>query len=56
MAYLRQKYDGRLAYDPKYPEMNYNNFLICNWSEFCKDAEEVILLNASELRGKLVHL
>ena len=44
IAYVSQKYNSRLVYDPSYSEIDHSIFR-CNWSEFYWEAEEVIPVN-----------
>ena len=46
MAHVDQRFDFRLVYDPLYPEVDPNVFEICDWSEFYRDADEALPINA----------
>ena len=48
MTHVGQKYNSRLVYDPLYPEIGYNSFKECDWSEFDRDAKEAMPMNAVE--------
>ena len=39
MAYVGQKYNSRLVYDPLYLEIDHSVFKECDWSEFYRDAK-----------------
>ena len=41
-------------YDPLYPEIDHSVFKKCNWSEFYRDAKEVIPMNVPGPLGKEV--
>ena len=56
MAYMGQKYNSRVEYDPKYPDIYHRAFKKCNWTKFCQDAKEAIFFNAPEPRGKEVDI
>ena len=51
MAYVGQRHNSRLLYDPKYPEINYSVFMKCDCSEFYWNAEEAIHMTAPAPRG-----
>ena len=53
---LGQKYNSRLASDPKYLKIDGILFNDCNWREFYGDMEEAIPLNSPMARGKEVDL
>ena len=55
-AFLRQKYNSRLAFDPTYPTIDMNDFKDCDWKEFYGDVKEAIPSNAPKPRGKEVDL
>ena len=56
-AFLKKHPDmGRIAFDPKTPEVNESVFNSnANWKEFCRDVEEEIDPKAPELRGNLAN-
>ena len=51
IAHVCQKYNSRLVYDPSYPEIDCSVFKECDWSEFYRDAKEVLLVNAPKPHG-----
>eukprot|EP00804_Cyclotella_cryptica_P015125 CCRYP_000688-RA/>CCRYP_000688-RA protein AED:0.22 eAED:0.24 QI:0/0/0/0.8/1/1/5/0/1053 len=55
-AYLKQKYNSRLAFDPTYPSIDMSDFKECDWKQFYGDVKEAIPPNAPEPRGKDVDL
>ena len=55
-AYLKQKYNSRLAFDPTYPCIDMSDFKECDWKQFYGDVTEAIPPNAPEPRGKDVDL
>ena len=55
-AYLKQKYNSRLAFDPTYPSIDMSDFKECDWKPFYGDVKEAIPPNAPEPRGKDVDL
>ena len=55
-GYLKSKYNSRLAFDPTYPEIDMNDFKVCDWREFYGDVKEAIPPNMPEARGKEVDL
>ena len=52
MAHDGQRYNSRLVYDSPYSEIDHSVFKKCYWSEFYRDAEEAIPVNAPEPQGK----
>ena len=52
MVHVSQRYNSRLVHDPSYPEMDHSVFKKCDWSEFCRDAKQAILVNAPESQGE----
>ena len=54
MTHFAQRYNSRLVYGPSYPEIDHIVFKKCDWSEFYRDAKEVIPTNAPEPSGKEV--
>eukprot|EP00804_Cyclotella_cryptica_P014689 CCRYP_012691-RE/>CCRYP_012691-RE protein AED:0.35 eAED:0.35 QI:0/-1/0/1/-1/1/1/0/231 len=55
-AYLKQKYNSRLAFDPTYPSIDMSDFRECDWKQFYGDVTEAIPPDAPEPRGKDVDL
>ena len=55
-AYLKQKYNSRLAFDPTYPSIDMSDFKVCDWKQFYGDVAEAMPPNAPEPRGKDVDL
>ena len=55
-AFLRQRYNSRMAFDPTYPIININDFKKCKWKDFYRDLKEATPPNAPEERGKEVDL
>eukprot|EP00804_Cyclotella_cryptica_P002919 CCRYP_013283-RA/>CCRYP_013283-RA protein AED:0.32 eAED:0.32 QI:0/-1/0/1/-1/1/1/0/188 len=55
-AYLKQKYNSRLAFYPTYPSIDMSDFKECDWKQFYGDVKEAIPPNAPEPRGKDVDL
>lgn len=56
MAYLRQKHNSRLIFDPSYPDIDMTNFKECDWREFYGEVAEAIPTDAPEPLGKDVDL
>ncbi|KAL7525190.1 hypothetical protein ACHAXR_001901 [Thalassiosira sp. AJA248-18] len=54
MAYLRQKHNSRLIFDPAYPYTNTSNFPEHEWKDFYGDVNEAIPTNAPKPLGKEV--
>ena len=48
MVHVGQRYISRLVDDPSYLEIDHSVFKECEWSEFYRDAKEVIPVNAPE--------
>ena len=48
MAHVDQRCNSRLMYNPSYPEIYHSVFKECDWSEFYRDAKEVVPLNTPE--------
>ena len=42
MAYLKQKHNSRLIFDPTYPDIDMSSFPTYGWTEFCWDVQEAI--------------
>ena len=55
-AYLKNKHNSRLVFDPTYPEIDMSIFKECDWKHFYGDIKEAIPLNAPKPRGKEVDL
>ncbi len=57
MSYLKHKHNSRLAFDPHYPDIAYENFKDeQDWTEFYGDVEEALPPNAPAALGKDVQL
>ena len=56
MAYLKQKHNTRLVFDPTYPTINMNDFPTYDWTEFYGDVKEAIPADMPEPLGKDVDL
>ena len=55
-AYLKKKYNLRLALDPTYPAINMGDLKEHNWKQFYGEVKEAAPLNAPEPRGKEVDI
>ena len=55
-AFLRQRYNSRMAFDPTYPIINMNDFKKCKWKDFYWDLKEATPPNSPEERGKEVDI
>jgi hypothetical protein len=56
-AYLKQKHNARMIYDPTYPKIDYTKFRANEeWEKFYGDVKEAIPSNATQPRGKPVVL
>ena len=55
-AFLRQKYNSRMAFDPTYPVIDMKDFKECKWKYFYGDLMESIPLNFPEEMVKEVYL
>jgi hypothetical protein len=55
-AYLKQRYNSKLAFDPTYPSIDMNDFKECDWKQFYGDVTEAIPPNAPGPTGKDVDL
>ena len=42
MAYLKQKHNSRLIFDPAYPDTDMSSFPTYDWTEFYWDVQEAI--------------
>ena len=56
MAYLKQKHNTRLVFDPTIPDINLNNFPKYDWTEFYGDVKEALPPDMPEPLGKEVDL
>ena len=56
MAYLRQHHNSRMIFDPTYPDIDYDAFPECEWTEFYGNVREAIPPNALAPRGRPVQL
>lgn len=55
-AYLRNKHNSRMVFDPTYPTIDEGQFQRCDWKEFYGDVKEAIPPNMPEPLGKEVDL
>ena len=55
-AYLKQKHNSHLIFDPATPEIDESTFIRQDWTKFYGDIREPILPNAPEPLGNLVIL
>ena len=55
-AYLKNKHNSRLVFDPSYPNINMSTFKECDWKNFYGNVKEAIPLNVPPARGKPVDL
>ena len=51
-AYLKNKHNSRIAFDPTYPEINYGDFHQREWSNMYGNVKEEVPENAPEPLGK----
>ena len=56
MAHVKNNHNARMIFDPMYPEINYEDFKDCDWTDFYGDVKEPLPLNAPKPLGKLVVL
>ena len=56
MAYLKQKHNSRLVFDPTYPKIDESIFTDYDWKYFYGDAKEAIPPNSPAPCGKGVDL
>ena len=56
MAYLKNKHNTRLIFEPTYPDIDYKDFPKYNWTEFYGDVAEAIPADMPTLLGKEVDL
>ena len=52
VAFIRQKCNYRIAFDPTYSATNMSDFKDCKWKEFYGKLKEAITPNSPEERGK----
>jgi hypothetical protein len=52
MAYLKQKHNSRLIFDPTYPDIDTSSFPTYDWTEFYGDVKEAIPHDMPEPLGK----
>jgi len=52
MAYLKQKHNSRLIFDPTYPNIDMSSFPTYDWTEFYWDVQEAIPHDMPEPLGK----
>ena len=52
-GYLSNNHNATMAFDPTYPDVDYEAFKDCDWKEFCGDVKEAIPPNAPPARGKV---
>ena len=50
-AYLKNKHNSRIAFDPTYPDINYKNFEMKDWTNVYGDVKEEVPENAPEPVG-----
>ena len=55
-AYLKNKHNSRMVFDPTYYAIDLGKFKECDWKQFYGDVREPIPPNAPEPRGKEVEL
>ena len=55
-AYLKNKHNTRMVFDPTYPPIDEGDFVACDWKEFYGDVKESIPPNAPHPLGKEVDL
>ena len=55
-AFLRQKYNSRMAFDPTYLAIDMSDFKDCGWKDYYGKFKEAIPPNYPEERGKEVDL
>ena len=53
-AYIKNKHNSRMIFDPTYPNIDSSVFKECDWREFYGDVKEAIPPNAPPPRGKEV--
>ena len=55
-AYLKNKHNSRMVFDPTYPEINMSVFKKCDWKHFYGEIKEAVPLNTLKPCGKQVDL
>jgi hypothetical protein len=55
-AYLSNKHNSRMVFDPTYADIDMKSFKDCDWREFYGDAKEPLPPNMPEPRGKEVEI
>ena len=55
-AYLKNKHNSRMVFDPTYPEIDMSVFKKCDWKHFYGEVKEAIPLNTPKLCSKEVDL
>ena len=50
LAFICQKYNSRIAFDPTYPSINMSDFKKYKWKDFCGELKEAIPTNYPEER------
>ena len=55
-AFICQKYNSRMAFDPTYPDINMSNFKEYKWKDLYGKLKEAIPPNTPEEKGKEVDL
>ena len=55
-GYLKCRPNARMVFDPTYPQVEKNNFLEHDWTEFYGDVKEPVPDDAPNARGKEVDL
>ena len=55
-AYLKIRHNCRMVFDPRYPDINFEQFPKADWKEFYGDVKEAIPSNAPSPRGECVIL
>jgi hypothetical protein len=55
-AYLHNKHNSTMVFDPSYPDIDMRDFKVCDWKNFYGDVKEAIPPNAPPPRGKEVDI
>lgn len=55
-AYLKNKHNSRIVFDPTYPDIDHTAFKECDWKNIYGDVKEAVPPDAPEPRGKEVDL
>ena len=53
-AYLKNRHNSTMVFDPTYPDIDESSFITGNWNEFYGKVKEPVPLNAPVPRGKEV--